>query len=300
MVAEISIVARALHAAVLPQDHGRGVRGWVYHLINLADPELAAQLHLQGGRAEQDCAVPGNPKPFTCSELLDAQPRPDGLVSLDAGQAVSIRLTTLTARVLHALDAAFAGSDPEFVIRVRDYRDRRDREAHLRIVDLALPRSLSYAELCELPGSRQWLLRFLSRTAFSSRSGDGLPEAGGGPGAHWLLPIPRLILANLSMKWNHFAAQRDAGPPIDGNQLQRAIHPSLVVSQVHELWTEPEVNPDLRQRGFRGTVDLQLLDDLPAPLFRHFTALMHFAPFAGVGERTTEGWGQVAVERLRP
>jgi len=69
---------------------------------------------------------------------------------------------------------------------------------------------------------------------------------------------------------------------------------------VYDLWTEPRREPDHNRRGFRGEVELQLLDDLPRPLFRQFTALLNFAPYAGIGERTTEGWGQVAVERLRP
>lgn len=300
MVGEISVLARVMSTTVLPREHGRAVRGWLYHVINAGDPELAEELHRQGGDHQDDDRGPANHKPFTCSELLDTEVRPDGLLSLEAGQAVRLRLTTLTAEVLLALDAGFAASGPDITLAVRDFDSGRDRVAELRIVDLSMPRRLSYAELCELPGSKLWRLSFLSRTAFSSAAGDEPPSGGKREGVHWLLPIPRLMLANLIAKWNHFAADRDAGPPIDEREFGRALHPHLVVSRVQDLWTEPGAESDFRKRGFRGAIELQVLEDLPRSLFRQFTALLNFAPFGGIGARTTEGWGQVAVERLRP
>ena len=301
MLAEIVVVARVLSPSVLPRDHGRAVRGWVYHLLGAGDPELAEQLHLPGGADESaGDRGPRNQKPFTCSELLDTQVRDDGLVSLPAGATVRLRLTTLSQRVFEALGAGLGVSDRQFTLAVRDDAARRDRVAELEIINVSVLRLLTYPELTRLPGSRQWRLSFLSRTAFSSAAGDQMPDRGGGEPVHWLLPSPRLVLANLLAKWNQFAPDHDAGPVVDVEQFERALHGQIVVARVQELWTEPNQGEDLRGRGFRGTVDLQLVADLPRAVFDQFTALMNFAPFAGVGARTTEGWGQVAVRRLRP
>lgn len=68
----------------------------------------------------------------------------------------------------------------------------------------------------------------------------------------------------------------------------------MAISEIRELRTEPK-SARVSARGFVEDVTLSVVEGLPRALFAQLAVLMHYARFAGIGQRTTECWGQVEV-----
>jgi len=270
MVAEIRVVLRALNDTVFPAHNGRSVQGWLYHVINAGDPEMSASVH--------DAPI----NPCTCSELLTYTGAGDEMRHIGAGEPLALRITTLTSSMVRALEAGLAACEPETGFSITDPDGGRARTLRAMLVDAALARTHTYAEFRDMERSRHWRLHFRSRTAFERDE------------RRMLLPLPELIFSNLTRKWNAFCRSEDDELTINVEELLATVAAGVGVSSVEDLRTEPIDGP-VHERGFLGAITLSVLDDLPRSIFRQVTSLMHYGPFAGIGGRTSEGWGQVEV-----
>ncbi|MGD9495243.1 MAG: CRISPR system precrRNA processing endoribonuclease RAMP protein Cas6 [Armatimonadota bacterium] len=272
MVAEVSIAFRALADTVFPPFHGRALQGWVYHLLAAGDAAHAAAVHRQA------------PVPFTCAELRGARIGDQGLLHIQAGQQLTLRLTTLDVATLRATEAGLAAAPPEVELRAKGPGAQRPRVLQAVTVDAGLVRALTYRDFLDMPGGRHWSLTLHSRTAFSR------------DGRHMLLPLPELIFANLVRKWNAFAPGEEESLRVDVEPLLEHVTYGVVVSDLADPHSEPLHAAHIEQ-GVVGTVGLAVLQDLPRPIFRQITTLLHFCRYAGLGERTAEGWGQAEAVR---
>lgn len=272
MVTEISIALRATADALFPVEHGRAVKGWFYNVLAAGDPEAAT------------CAHDGAVTPFTCSRLAGGRAGADGLLDIDAGDHLSLRITTLDPGTVRALELGLGACSPEVEFAVPTEDGRGVRVLRLVMVDASLVSRHEYADFGEMARGRHWSLHFRSPTAFDHW------------GQHIVMPLPELIFANLARKWDHFAGAAREGLGIDHEALLSRVAQSVVVSDIEALRTEPRGGAHLDQ-GAVGTVGLAILGDLPRQVFRQLTALLHFCRYAGLGMRTTEGWGQAEAER---
>lgn len=272
VVTEISIALRASADTLFPVEHGRAIKGWLYHVLAAGDPAAATPAH------------DGSLTPFTCSRLVGGRAAGDGLLDIDAGDHLSLRITTLDAATVCALESGLGSWSPEVEFAVPTADGRGVRVLRWALVDASLVRRLDYAEFGAMAGGKHWSLHFRSPTAFDHW------------GQHVVVPLPELIFANLARKWNAFAGASDGGLLIEHEALLSRVAQSVVVSEIEGLCTEPRGAAHLDQ-GMVGTIGLAIRGDLPRSVFRRITALLHFCRYAGLGMRTTEGWGQAEAER---
>lgn len=272
MVTEISLALRALADTLFPVEHGRAIKGWFYHVLSAGDPAAATPAH------------DGSLTPFTISRLSGGRAEMDGLVDIDAGDHLSLRITTLNPETMRALELGLGMCSPEVEFAIPTASDRGVRVLRAVLVDASLVGRVDYGEFGEMARGKHWSLHFRSPTAFD----------------HWgrrvVVPLPELIFANLTHKWNEFAGAADERLVMDFEPLLSHVAQSVVVSDIEGLRTEPRGGAHLEQ-GVVGTIGLAILGNLPRSIFRQITALLHFCRYAGLGMRTTEGWGQAEAER---
>lgn len=271
MVTEISIALRATADTLFPVEHGRAINGWLYHVLAAGDPAAATPAH------------DGSLTPFTCSRLAGPVGRPDGLLNIDAGDHLALRITTLDPATVRALELGLGACSPEVEFAVPAEDDQGTRVLRTVMVDASLVTRLDYVEFGDLTRGKHWSLHFRSPTAFDHW------------GQHVVVPLPELIFANLLRKWNSFAGATDERLTISHEALLSHVAQSVVVSDIEALRTEPQGGAQLDQ-GVVGSIGLAILGDLPCSVFRQITALLHFCRYAGLGKRTTEGWGQAEAE----
>lgn len=126
-------------------------------------------------------------------------------------------------------------------------------------------------------------LRFHSPTAFSAARGR----------LSTILPVPQLVYGSLARRWNQCALDAaDEAHRMDDPAL-RALTNNIDIEdlQIDTADVDPLATGRL-SRGFVGQVRYALSSP-DEQLRRWFHALSAFAFYAGVGERTTHGMGQV-------
>ncbi len=138
--------------------------------------------------------------------------------------------------------------------------------------------STTWKTLVTLPASRLITMRFCSPTAFSM-----------GNRVFKLFPEPRWVWGSLLRDWNRYAP---ACFQIDKQLLQEGIASTIRVAHCETLYTETLRQSLYVQKGFLGTCTYVLNDPFFAP---YLTTLAAFAPYAGVGSKTTMGMGQALV-----
>lgn len=261
-LAVFTLRLRFTHADEIPAWLGRSVQAAFLDSLRAIHPEAAARVHDGSGL-----------KAFTASNLSTG--RWGGLVTLRPRERYSLRFTTLfpdlTAFSLNALAPAW----------LQHGLILHDQPAAVDAVDTATAR---YADLlAEAAPTRQITLRFVSPTQFKLThphdKSDGIPMP---------LPMPERVFGSLIDRWTRFSSI--------------ALHPDLrdwvrlnVGIAAHRIETrtvEARRAGHGAYTGFVGDVTFTLLrrDDTFA---RQINALAAYAPFAGVGIRTTNGMGQV-------
>jgi CRISPR-associated endoribonuclease Cas6 len=152
-----------------------------------------------------------------------------------------------------------------------------------RVLD-AQARHQPFAALATSRPVARGLVRFLTPTYFS-RNGRDLP-----------LPDPVLVLRSLVQRWNTFAP---AGLAID-DALDKALLSAALITD-HDVETvRVQVGRDGWQTGFVGDAELALTPTAASDVGAVFAALLRFATVAGIGARTTFGFGQVRTEPSGP
>lgn len=258
---------------------GRAVHAWFLDQVRNVDPALSETLH-----------APHVAKPFTVSPLWSPSARPQrGSLQLQAGVDCYFRITSvetnLSRCVLETLTPAWPGvtvhlSGVPFHIRKVVTQTGEHPQA----------RVLSYTTLIEQTEERKppsgIELRFLTPTTFRRTPPRDAPF--GDDPYDVPLPLPERIFSGLLDLWNTFAPQ-----PLP-EELVVFARDCVVVSR-YRLRTEL-ISFGSGRRGRVGGFVGQCRFAIRCPDVewrRRIGLLAAFAPFAGIGWRTTMGMGQV-------
>ncbi|GIL09185.1 MAG: hypothetical protein BroJett033_6960 [Chloroflexota bacterium] len=261
-LAAFTLHLRFTHTDEVPAWLGRAAQAAFLDSLQTINPAAAARVHDGSGL-----------KAFTASNLSTG--RWGGLVTLRPRAHYSMRFTTLfsdlTALSLNALTAAW----------LRHGLTLHDQPTMVEAVDTA---ATSYADLlANAAPARQITLRFASPTQFKLThphdKSNGIPMP---------LPVPERVFGSLIDRWERFS-----GVPLrpDLREWVR-LNVSVAAHRIETRTVEARRAGHGAYTGFVGDVTFALLrrDDV---FVRQVNALAAYAPFAGVGIRTTNGMGQV-------
>lgn len=261
-LAAFTLHLRFTHSDEIPAWLGRAAQAAFLDSLRTIHPEAATAVH-DGSHL----------KPFTASNL--STHRWSGLITLRPQERYTLRFTTLfpdlTVLSLNALAPAW----------LRHGLKLHDQPARVEAVDTM---TATYADLlAQAEAARHLSLRFVSPTQFKlthpQHKSEGIPLP---------LPLPERVFGSLIDRWELFSAIQ--------------LHPDLrewvrlnVAIAAHRIETrrvEARRAGHGAYTGFVGDVTFELLRRDP-PFAQQVAALAAYAPFAGVGIRTTNGMGQV-------
>ena len=266
-LAAFTLRLRFTHADEIPAWLGRSAQAAFLDSLRAVHPAAAERVHDGSGL-----------KAFTASNLSTGRWR--GLITLSPRERYALRFTTLfpdlTAVSLNALAPAW----------LRHGLTLHDQPAHVEAVDTA---TANYADLLASAAPvRQVTLRFVSPTQFKlthpQDKSDGIPMP---------LPLPERVFGSLIDRWERFS-----GAPLHPELREWVrLNVGIAAHRIETRTVEARRAGHGAYTGFVGEVTFALLrrDDVFA---RQVGALAAYAPFAGVGIRTTNGMGQ--VERAQP
>jgi CRISPR/Cas system endoribonuclease Cas6 (RAMP superfamily) len=124
------------------------------------------------------------------------------------------------------------------------------------------------------------LLHFQTPTAFRSQ------------GMEINLPLPELVFGSLIHAWDSFSPLR---LPLQLREFA-AQHVTLTRHSIHtRRVTFRHRGLETQRTGFVGRVQFGVKSNSDPVAIRFLAALLHFAPYAGVGAWTTAGMGQVGL-----
>ncbi len=279
MLVSLVLTLTPTTSADVPAFLGRAVHAWFLDQVCQVDAALAQRLH-----------APNTPKPFTVSPLWCPSSRPRrGSMPLAAGQPCFLRLTSLeprlSARLLDTLVDRWIGATVRLTgvpLRVTRLASSPAEHPQARCA----PYQALEEEVARRAPPNQVTLRFLTPTTFRrSPPADG--EFTDAP-YDVPLPLPDVLFGGLLRVWNSFA------PAPLPEALEGFARDCVVVSR-YDLHTELVAFGSGRRGrvgGFVGQCRFALRCS-DARWRRRIGMLAGFAPFAGVGWRTTMGLGQV-------
>ena len=233
---------------------GRGLSGLLYKRV------------LQGGRLPQrevDWLHETSPRPYSMAPIFTN------------GHLAGLRFGVLSDRALAVLQQGWQQAvTTGLLLQLGPYQ--------LVPTYVACQSGLGFAELQENSGAAEMHLQFVTPTAFK----QGVD--GRGRGRLLLLPIPANVFGSLFRSWQAFAP-----PP---QRLPEAWLPwcerHILVSR-HEVYSGSfAVLKKHFYKGFMGDVSFEAWDESLA-YRRIWQALGQFAPYCGVGTKTTMGLGAV-------
>lgn len=269
-------------SAELSRTTGHLAHGALLAAIADRDPLLAESLHADGGMA----------KHFCISQLIGPGEPTGPAWPVDAERRYRLRIASLESALSQLLLTMQHDPPPELTL------------SHLPFQVLGAtthPRRhgwagrISWDELVgagvRRAGNRHLRLQFHSPTSF--RDGHhNLP-----------LPLPHLVVGSLAAQWRACAPAPlvgfiDALVPAGASQADgaAALERQIRIAR-HRIETRLLAFPDYRRVGFSGAVDFELAPGIPPAAAAAAQTLACLAQYAGIGDKTTMGMGQV---RLSP
>ncbi len=247
----------------LPAYLGRANHAALLYRIAQFDHTLAERLHTMEGA-----------KPFTCSSILGAVARRDGLW-VEGGRPYSIRFTGLNAEVSEAIRRCWLESTPDAWVLddhlfrvVRVTADGSDggwsgATTYQALVDRYLERPQA--------ATARLTIELASPTAFKSEE-ITMP-----------LPLPDLVFGSLANRWQSFSNE-----PVRLAMRQFAAkHVAVSWFDLHSQAVDHK-NHSMRV-GATGRVAYHILEN---DFLVTANVLADFAMYAGVGVQTAAGMGQ--------
>lgn len=288
--------AQAAHgrAPVPPPQTGPAIHAaFLGALREAGSPTLAEAFHTPRG---QGPGHPARPKPFAVTPLLDEHDRPAGPRSQRIRFEVGILADHTVAETLTALSQT---------------RTIRVARCCYQVAAITLAAAASYADIiASARPATSWTLRLLTPTGFATAAVEG-------PRRTRPLPEPERVFTSLYNRWIALAAPGDA-PAAESGDL-----PSAGSGDLPSPWPDSRLPADLPavisghleladfqlsvaehlvkagQPGRRGSVGqvtyrvVQTEALAGAQLLAGLDALMTFAGYAGIGDRTAVGMGHV-------
>lgn len=267
-LSSILLEFQAHHEALVPRTTGRLLHAVFLNLVAQFDEARSKQLHDEP-----------HYRPFTISSLQGARIHEE-YVLLRRGQTYTCRMTFLDGGDLQQQLLAHVGQVHTIPVHLDNAILSLKRVISTPTTDShGWVRSTTWKTLVTLPPANLITMRFLSPTAFSM-----------GDRAFKLFPDPTWVWGSLLRDWNRYAP---ACFQIDKTFIQEAAASAICVTSCQELHIETLRYASYVQKGFLGTCSYTLQDLFSAP---YLTALAAFAPYAGVGSKTTMGMGQVRID----
>lgn len=235
---------------------GRSVHGWFLRCVSQCDRAAAAVLHANVRH-----------KPFTISPAFCAEHVGRGLWWFRVTSVFDPLSDWLLTWRAEAMAEVKLGCHTFRVLRVTTDGSEHPWAGRARLSDDA-----SVPERAV----RRVQLHFHTPTAFR------------GEKCLTLFPEPRLVYRSLAEKWNEYGAP----------QIRAAAIETLCSSlRVDEYKLETAAVPGVRrlEKGFTGYLDLSLMDSPSGDAACWLNRLSGFALYAGVGQKTTMGMGQVTA-----
>ncbi|GAB5491292.1 MAG: hypothetical protein Phog2KO_15070 [Phototrophicaceae bacterium] len=245
----------------IPEWQGRSAQALFYSALHQINPIVSETIH------DLHKWHPIMPKPFTMSTLTGAKHVKD-LIEINPNRLLKLKLTTLHP---HLTSIAINGIIPIWQYQGISLHDQSFwiRRTH-RI-------KATYADLLASDNDNECIdLHFLSPTAFKQTNKGHLAK-----------PVPDYVFGSLYRRWNSFADE------------QLPLHLYDVIKEKIEI-----VEQDTKQRnlsfargrkgiirGFYGHVRF-IINDSSREARQLLNSLASFAPFSGIGIKTTIGMGQ--------
>jgi CRISPR-associated endoribonuclease Cas6 len=257
----VNLRPKTLHEAGLWPDTGPAVQAHVLRAVREVDRRLAELVHAPAG------VYAGGRWPYAVTPILDANGHVDGdgLWRFEVG-VLDERLVDIFARALRAAAEVRLGHSLLLVTNV---------EIH----------AISYTDLAEQSAAtRSWRLRLVTPLTFRTDSTTGAPRA---------IPLPtaELVFGSLLSRWEHFADPGLLDPAVAATVSEHVALADFELRASRHLVK----GPDICELGAKGWVRYEAVQAklLSPAVLRGVTALVNFAAFAGVGDRTTKGMGCV-------
>lgn len=266
----------------LPRTTGHLTHAALLGAVATRDPLLAQTLHADGGTA----------KHFCISQLIGPGEPAGHAWPVAAERHYRLRIGSLEPALSELLLAMQRDPPPELTLSHLPFQvlgattqPRRHgwagRVSWETLVGIGVGRS----------GERHLRVQFHSPTSF--RDGHhNLP-----------LPLPHLVFGSLAAQWRACAPPPLAGViepllPADASHADTvaALDRQILIAR-HRLETRLLAFPEFRRVGFVGEVDFELAPGTAPAAAAAVQTLAHLAPYAGVGDKTAMGMGQV---RLSP
>jgi CRISPR-associated endoribonuclease Cas6 len=257
----------ATQNATLPAAMGRQVHALFLCLIRQFDSALNARLHGEP-----------NYRPFTVSTLRGGDVQGNRLV-LCKGQSYYLRVTLLdSGAIWEGLQRHFLEASPIYV--------------SLDAIPLRLNRILMTPAAVPVGwiGSTDWNTLAMSPPAHSSFTMHFNSPTAFSLGEHQfeLFPKPQFVWGSLLRTWNRYAPECFR---IEKQRLQEVLTRHVTITS-RALRTQTLHFPTYVQKGFVGRCSFQVEEGQP---LAEIAALTAFAPYAGVGYKTTMGMGQTFI-----
>ena len=163
----------------------------------------------------------------------------------------------------------------EFLIRSED-KEFSVEGVRVKLQSIRAIKSATYEEILENGfQTKDLIIDFLTPTTFKKGKYD------------FILPEPYLIFKNLIKRWNTFSPKK-----LD-YQLLQYVKENIIVAGCWIKSQKTEISPKAKITGFSGRVFLYATKE--AEENRLLNALLQFAEFAGIGRKTTMGFGKVKL-----
>ena len=214
------------------------------------------------------------PKPYALTPLLDERDRPASPASRSVRFEVGVLADMLVAPLLGVL---------------HDTRRIRVGQCQLALGEPELAATQTYPVLASTATDRSgWTLTIVTPAAVATSRGEGARRLRP-------LPEPEWVFGSLLTRW---AALAPDGLLPD-NDLVTAIEQHLTVEDLRLRMAEHLVKAGQpTRRGVIGQITYRLAEapKVPPPVRVGLDALMRFATYAGIGDRTSAGMGHVRLD----
>jgi CRISPR-associated endoribonuclease Cas6 len=217
------------------------------------------------------------PKPYALTPLLDERDRPASPASRSMRFEIGVLADELVAPLLGVL---------------HNTRTMRLANCELALRQPELTAAQPYPSLAtEATENSGWTLTILTPAAFATSRGEGARRLRP-------LPQPEWVFRSLLSRWTALAG----GGLLPDNDLAVAIEQHLTVEDLQLKMAEHLVKAGQpTRRGVTGTITYRLAGagKLTPPVRIGLDALMRFATYAGIGDRTSVGMGHVRLADKR-
>lgn len=256
---------QAENDARLPYWTGQYAHALFLNLVKQFDPARSRHLH----------DIPGS-RPFTIS-LLHGTHVHEGQMQVKKHQTYALRLTLLDGGQLWQQLSLYILDASPIVVTLGNARLRLVRVRSTNNTAHTIGSS-TWEQLLQTPFSSSITFHFVSPTVFNV-----------GERQFSLFPHPELVWGSLLRSWNTHAPST---LHLDRASLLSSLqkHSYLVEGK---LATATVSFSHARQKGFQGLCQFTLAQEDSST--QALCALAAFAPYAGVGYKTTMGMGQVRV-----